>query len=380
MTDLETRLREGLDSAPAWRSPDDLLDDVRRGARRRRTRRATGLVAAAALVLAATGGGLAWHRREADTADRPRPFQPGMLQISVTASGQVFEVVADGGCTVSCSIVRTRLPEGGWRDLATFRSPGARAFPGPVWKIAMAPNGRDGWVWGQHVYSTHDGGVTWAQVRHFPAAHDGAAYNDEILVGGDEAWAQVDIKGSRVLVHTPVGSDRWTSASPPSTVGVTAINALPDGRIVLDVEHDRGDQEAQHLLVGDGTSWIHEVVHYYRVPPLFHGTLSPTSDLAATTGNMGAAGYGRREGYSAITVGMTRTTPSKPVGRVHELYVLGDRAAMVTPQGVHPVPLRLGADNHIADYALLGNRVVFLTWGGRLFASTDNGRHWTQMP
>lgn len=62
--------------------------------------------------------------------------------------------------------------------------------------------------------------------------------------------------------------------------------------------------------------------------------------------------------------------------------VTGDEdrhAAVVTRIGVHPVQFAAGRGQPHRRFSLVGNRLVFLTRGGRLFSSTDNGRHWTQM-
>jgi hypothetical protein len=379
MNDLETRLRTGLDSEPTWHSPDDLLDDVRRGARRRRARRTTGAAAAAviALALATAGGAIGWQQRQlhvgGSTTGTPLPF--GTSAVSVTDTGEVFKVVSNRDCVSPCSTVWKRKGTH-WLKMATFRSDQSPEQV-VIRNIAMAPDGLNGWVWGHDLYATHDGGETWSRITTGPSAEPDAV--TDVQVGQTQAWVTSSrITGGSALWHTLVGTDDWMQVPPPRVSGIWGknvparhwfvVDVLPDGRVALDLTH---------IYLGNEYGWRKEPrVPCRRTGTLLGGSL-PRQSICGPVGrelNWGASSQG-----SSFQVGLHPLSAGDPVGQPDMLFVRRDGASIDTPAGVVPSDLRLGSDDEVVDWQQAGAHVVILTTGHRIFLSNDNGRHWTQV-
>lgn len=381
MTDFETRVREALHSDTTPRSADDLLHDVRRGARRRRARRTSSLAVAAALVVAAaTSTAVHLHGRPA-VADRPPSnLRVGTLAVSVSGSGQAFKVVANQGCTTPCSVVWRQESSGSWTRLADFRAaPAPGLQDGAIEHLSMAPNGQDGWAWGSGVWSTHDGGETWSSITGLATGDD--LYSLDIEVGPTQAWALMPHGRSLALMHTPVGEDDWTRAPTPHWAQAHIGAVLPDSRVAISVGN--GSIHREPFVVGDGTTpWHHVSVPCYGQPPLFHGRTS----LTYYCGPMGKTGGGAEGGtkngiefhYSPVELGMKPLSRSMPLGQVENLLVHRNTSLVVTPDGVRKTDLRLGDDDTVTGYAHAGDHVWIVTGGRRLFASDDGGLHWHQ--
>jgi hypothetical protein len=381
MTDFETRVREALHSDTAPRSADDLLHDVRRGARRRRARRTSSLAAAAALAVAAVGG-IAVHRHSHPAvAERPTSeLRVGNLAVSVTGSGQAYKVVANQGCDTPCSVVWRREPSGSWTRLAAFQTaPAPGLMNGAIDHLSMAPNGRDGWAWGTGVWSTHDGGDSWSSITGLVRRRD--IYGLDIEVGATQAWAMMPHGRSLRLMHSPVGGDDWTPAPIPHW-GQAHIGAvLPDSRVAISVGN--GNIHREPFVVGDGTTaWQHVSVPCYRQPPLFDGRTFVTfycGPMGKTGGGVeGDTKNGKEFDFSPVELGMKPLSRSMPLGQVEQLLVHRNAALVVTPDGVRKSDLRLGDDDTVSGYAHAGDHVWIVTEGHRLFASDDGGLHWRQ--
>lgn len=375
MTDLETRLRRGLAGEPARLSTHDLLEGVRRDARRRRARRTTVVGAVAALVLVAAAGVGVHHRRVQVAAQESDLSPSGTTAVSVTSSGEIFKAVASQGCTMPCSTIWKKV-DGQWAKLATFRSDGPPVEL-VIRHLAMAPDGRNGWAWGEHLFATHDGGSTWSRITTGPAALPYGVF--DVQVGRTDAW----VSGSRntggdTLWRVPLGSDRWIPVETPRVSGpwgtdVPArhwfvVDVLPDGRVALSL---------QHVYLGNEYGWTEEPrVSCRRTGVLLGGTIPPQS-ICGPVGrelNWGSS----PEGYSRFQVGLNPTSASDPVGQPDMLFVSGDRASIDTPTGVVHSDLRLGADDAVVDWSQSGAHVVILTDGHRIFLSDDHGRTWRQ--
>jgi photosystem II stability/assembly factor-like uncharacterized protein len=378
MTDLDTRIREALHADPGALSADALLDDVRRGVRRRRVRRTTGLVVAAAVVAAAIGG-TALQRHHSPTPTTPPPragLVVGTVALSVTPAGEAFTVSANHGCTAPCSTIWKQDSAGSRTRLVTLMAKDAQYFEGPVIGIAMSPDGRDGWAWGEHLYATHDGGRTWTTVSSGPGAHPPTGEFD-LIAGPDTAWAITRTADGARLWRTPVDQDAWVPAHLPPGLDPTMTflaAALPRSRVAILT----GTMCTQgNYAVGDGSTWKHVTVPRFRVPPQFGGKTFPTFPCGPAGGARDVSnGADNSFALATVVVGTTPPTRSDPVGQVEQLWVHGNRAILVTPTGVSPVDLHLGADSRILAAAHAGDQAWIVTSGHRLFSSDDGGRHW----
>jgi hypothetical protein len=84
----------------------------------------------------------------------------GTVAVAGTPAGEAFTVSANQGCTAPCSTIWKQDSSGSRTRLVTFVAKDAQYHEGPVVGIAMSPDGRDGWAWGEYLYATHDGGAT----------------------------------------------------------------------------------------------------------------------------------------------------------------------------------------------------------------------------
>ena len=238
MTDLETRVREALHADPGALSADAMLDDVRRGVSRRRARRTTGVVVAAAVV-AAVIGGTALQRHHSPSPTTPPPSRAGLVvgpvAVSVTPAGEAFTVSANQGCATPCSTIWKQDSSGSRTRLVTLTGKDAQYLGGPVIGIAMSPEGRDGWAWGEHLYATHDGGRTWTTLTSGPGA-DPPTGELDLIAGPDTTWAITRTVDGARLWRTPVGQDAWVPAHLPTGIDPSMTflaDVLPHSRVAI---------------------------------------------------------------------------------------------------------------------------------------------------
>jgi hypothetical protein len=397
MSTVESRVREALREDIDRLSVDGVLDDVRRGARRRRARRTTLVAAAAALVLTAAGGGLVWHRQSAPVTHRPESaLETGPVTVSVDASGTAYEVVANEGCDTPCSTIRVSDGSGGWSSLASIRDASSHARPyGPVTTLEMAPNGHDGWAWGTHLWSTHDGGQTWARVMSPPGALSPDDSNLDISPGPQVTWALLSPRHAPQLWRTPTGSDTWTRVSLPRGTGQAIATVLPDSRIALPVvkgvdEFKRVRRPGRPIRlierydVGDGIGpWRRVMVPCLTTRLPFKEV--PKAQVCGPGGHREGGGeiMGPRRPAGVqrfkdllIEVGTTGPEGDNPLGHEKTLDVTPWRAVLARPHGSIPVRLHLPTFMGADATAVWGSHVVFLSGDHRIYASDDGGRHW----
>ena len=344
MTDLETRVREALHADPGALAADTMLDDVRRGVSRRRARRTTGVVVAAAVVAAVIGGtALQRHHTPAPVTPPPRAGQVvGPIAVSVTPAGDAFTVSANQDCTAPCSTIWKQDSSGSRTRLVTLTGKDAQYVGGPVTGIAMSPDGRDGWAWGEHLYATHDGGRTWTTVTSGPGA-DPPTGELDLIAGPDTAWAITRTVDGARLWRTPVGQDAWMPAHLPTGIDPSMTflaTSLPNSRVAI--------------LSG---TLLFAVTWWATAPPGstsrcrasgWHPGWEARPSRWFTCGLPGEAhdvsnGADNSFVLTTAVVGNTPPTRSDPVGQAEELWVHGNRAILVTPTGVSPADLHLGA-------------------------------------
>ena len=172
------------------------------------------LVLAVVVAIGALSAGLPQPAPRALT-DTPEPAADSgrYLDVDVAPSGTVWRTTLGSGCD-SCAIV-ARLDPGTWRW--ERRGQVASSAHG-VATLTMAGNGRDGFVTGQTLFLTHDGGLTWVE----STVAEGAAYVFAELRGDDVFASVVGEGGGLTLSRTRIGSDEWRTVSLPP---------LPDSRL-----------------------------------------------------------------------------------------------------------------------------------------------------
>jgi photosystem II stability/assembly factor-like uncharacterized protein len=279
MDPLERELRDLLTS-DRHNLPASLvaLDRVHAGASRRRRRRATVASAATAVVVLAVAGtaaGTGFLRgdetpaadssptvsRGIATAPEPTSTAPataiapagpawdGARVISVTAtSTRTFVVLGELGDTGACTppdCVRLAETHDGGRTFAALPVPDdARGAVDPASADSATGvrfgSAQDGWLFGGGLWSTHDGGHTWARV-----ATPGRVARLEAAAG--TAWALVPTRDDAMtLWRTPVGTDDWTQVTDVSVTGPADLAVHGDRVVVV------GAQDAQSWAGGPG--------------------------------------------------------------------------------------------------------------------------------
>ena len=277
MDPLERELRDLLTSdrreLPASLVP---LDRVHAGAIRRRRRRAAVASAAAAVVVLAVAGtaagagplrghetpvadstptvsrGIATAPEPTSTAPATAPSGPawdGARVTSVTAtSTRTFVVLGELGDTGACTppdCVRLAETHDGGRTFAALPVPDDARGAVDARSADSATGVRfgsaqDGWLFGGGLWSTHDGGHTWARV-----ATPGRVARLEAAAG--TAWALVPTRDDAMtLWSSPVGTDGWTQVAGVSVTGPADLAVHGDRVVVV------GAQDAQSWVGGPG--------------------------------------------------------------------------------------------------------------------------------
>jgi hypothetical protein len=280
MDPLERELRDLLTSdrrdLPASLVP---LDRVHAGASRRRRRRAavaSAATAVAVLAVAGTAAGTGFLLDDkAPVADStptvsrsivPAPVPTstapdttinapsgpawgGARVTSVTAtSTRTFVVLGELGDTGACrppDCLRLVETHDGGRTFAALPIPDdARgAVDGSDADSATGVRfggSQDGWLFGGGLWSTHDGGHSWARV-----ATPGRVSRLEAAAG--TAWALVPTRDNAMtLWRSPVGTDDWTQATQVSVTGPADLAVQGDRVVVV------GAQDAQSWVGGAG--------------------------------------------------------------------------------------------------------------------------------
>lgn len=264
MDQLERELRDVL-ADPRRALPRDLvhLDRVHAGAATRRRRRAVAsagaalaLVAAVAAPVALTAGGddrgtsrpAGSSTPGVTTSDAPAPTssptpsattsQPlswgAAAPVSVTATSTRDLVVLGRvpGCSDGPCLRLARSGDGG-RTFAPLTPPPAKATdrdtgPGTATDVRFA-SATDGWVFGGGLWSTHDGGRSWAHV-----SIPGRVLRLE--TGAGTVWALVADGGPDTtarLWQSPAGSDRWAAVDKIGPVTAPADLAVAGAEVAV---------------------------------------------------------------------------------------------------------------------------------------------------
>jgi hypothetical protein len=378
MSDLETRLRDGLQGDVEHRDVDMFLTGVHRRSAWRRARHAAAGVAA--VVVAIVGSSVAvQHGR--DHGSTPTPVgptsvtssaasQPRGRVVDLEASGShVFRLTTHDGCT-HCNTVWERTSSGQWQRLGDLHG-GSREW-GPAQLLDMAPNGRDGWAWEPELWSTHDGGRTWAQVTDGPGRRTSRGH--QVAIGAHAVWSVWTSPSGRMEVwRSPLGSDDWQQVPTPiqgDLVGVTSTDEV--------VLHETNEGAGGAVVVlgpaGTPTRYVQPFTSDVRFlmggDSVYarHGTTASRLDTTPVGGEV--------RGWQPI--------PRLPAGAITGLVpidvehlLVGTRTGwwLVMPGGTVRGDLPHGTD--VDRISATNDGTVWLTtYSSRVYTSTDGGAHW----
>jgi hypothetical protein len=402
---LENRVRRALHADLAGPGADRLLGDVHRGATLRRRRRRAAVVAASVVAVAGVVGIATSLADDEHAAPSPSPASQlpspsptesplppdaprGVMAVSVAAPDQVFRLTENVGCT-GCSTVWRGDGSGRWDRLHDFAPEDAAELDGdsgPVGDLVMARNGQDGWAWGKRLYSTHDGGHTWARVTNLPGRP--SANPHFIAVTGSAAWGvSFDRHGPHVY-RTPVGADDWATVPAPHLDRVVGLDTVGE-RVVLE---EKSDGRSNDLLVSsldDGATWSTLQM------PCRGEENGGSVELAMCLASQGAQPTASRPltfyrttdlaSWSVVGHSSSGINALQPVADDLVLVVLrGRRATLMRPGGTTPVDLPLAPGDQIDQSSWSGD-VAYVTVYGEaldyyLITSTDRGRTWRRVP
>lgn len=402
MIDLETRLRTEFHSDVADCSADQMIGAVRRGSRQRRTRNRAVLGATAAVVIAAAGARLVAHPPSDAPATVHTPFHitnsaPGTalvgqpVGITVSQDG-VFALTEFTGCAY-CSTVWSRTADGGWTRLHDFRSatPARDRLPGgPVGAFRMAPDGQNGWAWGEHFWVTHDAGRTWQVLTPADGAPAGMASGLSVLAGTHTAWTTSFDHGQMSVWRTDVASDHWTQVALPASiaqlesehprqVGIELVAVLPDDRAVIAVSLSGTTSD---VLISSADGWNPTSLPPTAVPSSLFGGDMPVDrvslqDLVGTTYSGATVEGPRSFTFELAALGIQATDDGSSVTASRWLFLHDAQAAVVDSHGATTVDLPLATDD-VLELSTSGDQAWLVTKEGALWASADGGTTWSQ--
>lgn len=368
MTDLETRLRDGLAGESAPVSADAVLHDVRRGVARRRARRATGAVVlvTAAIVVGSVGlqhGRSAQppqpaHSPSATTPTTSATARPVRVTDLVAAGTSVYRLTSNGVCT-ACSSVWRRT-DSGWQHLHDFE--------GRVDSLAMSADGRGGFAWGRTLWATHDGGSTWTLVTSGPGRP--TIFGRGVAIGPHDVWALRRGEGTSSLWRRALGSERWQRVTDaPRLREIVSVSPLVSGDdVAFQVSGEGGSGNA--LVVGRPGSWREVAIPFgSEVSVRTDGTT-----FWASNPEPQGVRLSRLSGDTWQDLGRIQARTWWPLDGQR---VLLDRAsaAVFTDHGIEPTDLHPG-EGIVALSRSDDGTYWLMTLSGRVLTSTD-GMHWT---
>ncbi|MPZ61636.1 MAG: hypothetical protein GEU93_10145 [Propionibacteriales bacterium] len=270
MADLEDELRHALQQPPLPSGPtedvEEVLARVHAGVRRRRRRRAvTATVMSVALI---TGGvwvfdltpGAQSSTRTPQAADSatdrtspPKPPEPTAVRkqrppgapevldrsgfdvwsMSAVNSSDVWVLGAVGCGKGTCVDLRSTTDAGTtWSEpeRIDLENPPHPSTP-TTYDVRFTGAGEHGWVYGDRIWSTHDGGRGWD-----PVTLPGGAGVQQLAAWGEEVYAVTDQGG---LLRSTAGSDEWSPADAGLGVEPMSLAVSVDAVAVVGYDQDR---------------------------------------------------------------------------------------------------------------------------------------------
>lgn len=394
MNGLEDRLRRGLDAPFEVEPAEALVSRVSAGARRRRQRRTAAIaVGAAATVAVIALGSVLLGRPNPSPEPHPPPPAPslpvgaavGTIDVAVPDADHVFKLTVNEGC-VACSTVWLRGDDGSWERLHDFSGTaayGGKVDPlfGPIEYVEFAPDARNGWAWGDTLFSTHDGGRTWSQVETGPGAAPNE-YGHWVHLTPEQAWGlRRPPRGlpEPELWWTPIGADDWSTTLLPRAWSVVDIDTVGDrvvvlaasegaGRLTLLSRNEVDDWTGLDLpCPGENQPYAAATEVFALCPAAGGATIHRSADLASW----------QVFGHSDLTA----VTAVLPLSDEHILLVGEPNDLLVTPSGAQPVDvgLRPGEEIFQGTFGTAGATTYAVTSEHRILVSTDAGENWSAL-
>lgn len=166
--------------------------------------------------------------------DRVTAFEPSTL---TATSDRDWWVLGTARCDGAKCLAIMRTADAG-KSFTALPTPWSPTAGGPVVGELLFANARDGYAFGPGLWSTHDGGHSWRELR-IGAGEDVAAADGYV-------YALVSNSGSSELLRSPVSHDAWrvlhtpAAPTPLSGLGARGRTVLVQGRGRVMVSHDGG--------------------------------------------------------------------------------------------------------------------------------------------
>ncbi|WP_020576474.1 hypothetical protein [Actinopolymorpha alba] len=315
-------------------------------------------------------------------AQMPANFSP----VSMTAaSARTFWVLGSGREASDDSPTdraTVAVTTDGGKTFAPLPDLGAKVVRGDnelsadtVRDIRFAGDSQNGWAFGGALWSTHDGGGSWARVREVPGLVE------RLETAGGSAFALVRDSSAWTLWWTPVDQDAWQQLS-------VKLNT-PEGLAVADklvaVTDRSADQTYAQVSTDGGTSFVQRVTPCQ--PDLEPGRLSASATslwLTCATGTAATVSVSNDAGvtWSDVPAGQPSisATASELGARSSSRAIVAvpGQALIVGRGGTTSAPVPALGDPAFAGFTT-DNVGYILDLDGKLFRTTDGGSSWSQV-
>lgn len=406
MDDFEDRVRRALQHPSSSADATEILADVHRGVHHRRQRRVAVAAAGVLAVLTATGALSSTSTgpdRSTDAATGPTTSasatagesptsaatttpdpgsRSGTLGFDATPDRRLWTLELAACAHQPCSVLTRGDGTGPGEPVHVFtldpETPAAADLP-PAETVTASDDGRDLWVSGQSLWSSHDAGATWAE-QPLPVGE--VPQRITVQVVGDDAFA-LQSHPSRVWRST-VATDDWTEVALPDDVDqAESLTSLGNDLVVAAFAGDRrvvltrnvsggGWREADAPCQGEvGT--IRSTGSVLMAPCPGDGSFddAPLVVWRSWEGDMWKPFVGvHHSSYVDDTV---------PVDDDTVFVVTGEGGLLVNEQGQEQVELPLRKDDTSlgGEFSDPEHGWLLVTSPARLLATEDGGRTWS---
>lgn len=317
----------------------------------------------------------------------PAGFYPVAFSFVSSTTGFVLgsaETCAKKPCT---SVLRTTDAGRTWKGIPAPVADTEEGGQG-VSSLSFADE-RNGFAWGDALWSTHDGGATWKQVRL-------AGDVQSLAIGGDRAYAVVDPcdAGSDTCTTPPVlfsGAASGDALTPSTGVrfpeGIEDAQVVTHGSSVFVTANTNSDAPADLRLYSsaDGKAFTARTVPCNDDALGFDVAASGDRNLAGICNEDGAAGMQGHQVFVSSDAGQRWTRVGDPpqlggsglVATGKGTFFANRNGVSVTRDGGKTWPTSFedtggGAD----DVGFVSDDLGFLTDQRKLFVTRDAGRSW----
>ncbi|MET9021338.1 hypothetical protein ABZV93_15250 [Actinopolymorpha sp. NPDC004070] len=305
----------------------------------------------------------------------PAKFSPVSL---TAASDQNFWVLGESAAgSDRAAVVVTRDGGDRFTALPEFAAPVVRATNKVTTKtvhdLRFAADAKDGWAYGGALWSTHDGGRGWHQVRSVPGLVE------QLETANGTAFALVRDGSTWTLWRSPSGEDTWSRVG----VDLHAPASLAVTQQVVAVT-DRSGNDAFVLTSADGGRTFDQHPTPCKAD-LAAGRLSATSDsmwLTCPTGTAAEVHVSRDDGaswspVSSGTPAISGTAAALGARSGRQAVVAVPGKALVVSESDQPAQARVEGLGTPTYAGFTSDRVGYiLDVDGRLFRTADGGGTW----